>query len=46
MKGECPRSFGMNVALMSGIDKKIVEHAKIKSEEFNKTMKDLSSNCI
>jgi DNA mismatch repair protein MSH6 len=23
-KGECPKSFGMNVAMMSGIDLKIV----------------------
>jgi hypothetical protein len=36
----------MNVALMSGIDRKIVEKAKLKSEEFNKIMKDLSSNCV
>jgi len=25
VKGECPKSFGMNVAMMSGLDKKIVE---------------------
>jgi DNA mismatch repair protein MSH6 len=27
-KGECPKSFGMNVALMSGLDHQIVEKAK------------------
>jgi DNA mismatch repair protein MSH6 len=27
IKGECPKSFGMNVALMSGIDKKLVNKA-------------------
>ena len=36
----------MNVALMSGLDKKIVEYAKIKSDEIDKKMKDLSKNCI
>lgn len=35
VKGECPRSFGMNVALMSGLSQKIVDRAKEKSEQFN-----------
>jgi DNA mismatch repair protein MSH6 len=30
-KGECPESFGMNVAMMSGLSKKIVDRAKVKS---------------
>ena len=25
--GECPKSFGMNVAMMSGLDKKLVDYA-------------------
>jgi hypothetical protein len=34
----------MNVALMGGICRKIVEKAKIKSEEFNLKMQNLSKN--
>lgn len=34
-KGECPKSFGMNVALMSGLSEKIVERAKFKSKQFS-----------
>lgn len=45
-KGECPKSFGMNVAIMSGLDQNLVERAKQKSEEFNKLMATLSKNCI
>ena len=45
-KGESPQSFGMNVALMSGLSREIVEYAKVKSLEFDKRMKDLSKNCV
>ena len=44
-KGECPQSFGMNVALMSGLDKKIVERAKFKSSQFDTMMANLSKEC-
>ena len=44
-KGECPKSFGMNVALMSGLDRSIINRAKQKSEEFDKRMSELSKNC-
>ena len=43
VKGDCPNSFGMNVALMSGVDSKIVEFAKLKSDEFSQKMLDLNS---
>jgi DNA mismatch repair ATPase MutS len=45
IKGECPNSFGMNVALMSGLNQDIVQKAKIKSREFDQKMQNLSKNC-
>ena len=46
IKGECPMSFGINVARMAGISKSILDKAKLKSSQFHsniervKTMKD------
>ena len=34
VKGECPMSFGINVARMAGIPLGVLENAKKKSEEF------------
>ena len=34
-KGECPRSFGMNVARMAGIPKEVIKNASKKAEEFS-----------
>lgn len=35
IKGECPMSFGLNVARLALIPKEVIEVAKKKSEEFN-----------
>ncbi len=37
-KGECPRSFGINVARMAGIPKCILDKAQAKSEAFSKNL--------
>lgn len=34
IKGECPMSFGINVARMAGIDQKILQNAMKKSKQF------------
>ena len=34
IEGECPKSFGMNVARMAGLPPKVIAKAKYKSEEF------------
>jgi DNA mismatch repair protein MSH6 len=34
-RGECPKSFGVNIARMSGLPQSILEKAKQKSQEFN-----------
>ena len=34
VKGECPMSFGINVARMAGIQASILERATSKSKEF------------
>lgn len=38
IEGECPRSFGMNVAHMAGLPKQVMLLAKSKSHEFNEKM--------
>ena len=38
IEGECPRSFGMNVARMAGLPQNVMELAKAKSREFNVKM--------
>jgi DNA mismatch repair protein MSH6 len=35
-KGECPKSFGMNVAIISGLDRKIIDYAIKLSKDFMK----------
>ena len=35
IKGECPHSFGLNVARMAGIPRQVLDIAKKKAEEFN-----------
>ena len=34
VKGECPMSFGINVARMAGLPKSVLEMAGKKSEQF------------
>jgi DNA mismatch repair protein MSH6 len=34
IKGECPMSFGINVARMANIPKQVLDIAKKKSEDF------------
>lgn len=38
VEGECPRSFGMNVAHMAGLPPSVMQLAKAKSLEFNQKM--------
>ena len=42
VKGECPKSFGMNVAMMSGLNKNIIANAIKISDNFNTRMLRLS----
>lgn len=32
--GKCPKSFGLNVARLAGIQSSIIDRAKLKSETF------------
>jgi len=41
--GYCPVSFGINVARMAGIEKKIINRAKVKSNEFSKDLEVLTT---
>jgi DNA mismatch repair protein MSH6 len=41
-RGECPRSFGMNVARMSGIPFKVIDRARQKSERFASKLSELT----
>lgn len=41
-KGECPMSFGINVARMAGIPRQVLEHAKRKSHEFSEKLNTLT----
>ena len=43
IKGECPKSFGINVAKMAGIPKGVLERAKEKSEAFGKSLDHLTA---
>lgn len=43
VKGECPLSFGLNVARMAGIPKSILERAKEKSTEFSSNLEKLTA---
>lgn len=43
-EGVCPKSYGMNVALMAGIDAKIVKRAQDIAEEFEKSTKGETIN--
>ena len=36
IKGECPASFGINVARMAGMPDAVLKKAKARSEQFNK----------
>eukprot|EP00347_Sterkiella_histriomuscorum_P016833 403351679 len=38
IEGDCPQSFGMNVAKMAGLPINVIRHAKLKSQEFSKKM--------
>jgi len=42
-KGNCPKSFGINVARMAGIPKKALELAKAKSDKFNQHLDQISA---
>ena len=41
IKGNCPKSFGINVARMAGIPKSIISKANRKSKEFNRNLDTL-----
>ena len=34
MRGECPQSFGLNIAVMAGLPAKVIAAAKIRSDTF------------
>ena len=42
VEGECPTSFGLNVARMAGIPKSILDRAKSKSAEFSINLDNLT----
>ena len=42
IKGECPMSFGINVARMALIPQNVIDKAKRKSEEFNQKLNVLA----
>jgi DNA mismatch repair protein MSH6 len=39
IEGECPESFGLNIAVMAGLPQKVIKLAKVKSDEFMKDVK-------
>jgi len=41
VRGECPNSFGLNIAVMAGLPKKIIEIAKEKSDSFVGNMRGI-----
>jgi DNA mismatch repair protein MSH6 len=43
VRGECPMSFGINVARMAGIPAAILERAANKSKEFSKNLDDMKA---
>jgi DNA mismatch repair protein MSH6 len=45
-KGECPMSFGINVARMAGIPKAVMERAKKKSHEFSEKLNTLTGKVM
>ncbi len=40
--GECPQSFGINVARMAGIPRGVLERAKFKAAEFSEKLSALT----
>lgn len=46
IKGECPMSFGINVARMAGINASILKVAKSKSESFKKELDNLKKKVL
>ncbi len=40
--GECPQSFGLNVARMAGIPKGVLDRARVKATEFSERLNDLT----
>ena len=42
--GECPHSFGLNVARMAGIPRPVLERARLKAAEFSDKLNELTAN--
>jgi len=42
IKGECPKSFGLNVARMAGMPLLVLEKAKARSDAFEHNMDELT----
>ena len=42
-KGNCPMSFGINVARMAGIPKKVLDLAKAKSDKFGQQLDHITA---
>ena len=43
IEGECPMSFGLNVARMAGLPSKVLDKARIKSDQFGSRLDDLTA---
>ena len=43
MRGECPQSFGFNIAVMAGIPTKVIEAAKKRSDTFITNLKGVKT---
>ena len=41
--GSCPKSYGFHVAMLAGLPRSIVDVARRKSEEMQKSSKDLEA---
>ena len=43
IQGECPMSFGLNVARMAGLPKSVLENARTRSEKFGTKLDNLTA---
>lgn len=43
-KGECPQSFGLNVARMAGIPRSVLDRARVKAGEFSAKLNQLTDD--
>ncbi len=43
MRGECPQSFGLNIAVMAGLPAKVIAAAKKRSDNFIANLKGVKT---